>query len=85
MLVYLCVSNHFQILPPLQNLEQRPEQGDSLRAKLVRLMTVVTPVNNFAAGFLFILCRQDVNRFIKYTGFGNAAGLLANFGLLGEL
>ena len=35
------------------------------------------------ANLLFVLCKENVDRLVKYTGFGNAAGLLANNGLLG--
>lgn len=51
-----------------------------------------------AAEFLFILCKRSgieviiecfklilVPRLIKYTGFGHAAGILANSGLLGAI
>jgi len=31
---------------------------------------------------LFILCKESVDKLIKYTGFGNAAGLLAETGLM---
>ena len=37
-----------------------------------------------AAEFLFVLCKEDSNRLIKYTGYGNAAGLLLTHGLLGN-
>jgi len=61
----------------------RPEEGPTLRNKLVRLM--VTPegtIDMLAATFLFILCKENVARLIKYTGYGNAAGLLARRGLM---
>lgn len=32
--------------------------------------------------FLFILCKENVSRLIKYTGYGNAAGMLFQRGLL---
>ena len=35
------------------------------------------------ADFLFVLCKENINRLIKYTGYGNAAGLLASRGLMG--
>ncbi|MEQ2192710.1 Synembryn-A [Xenoophorus captivus] len=41
-----------------------------------------TDVKDCAAEFLFVLCKESVSRFIKYTGYGNAAGLLAARGLL---
>ncbi|XP_068169811.1 synembryn-A [Antennarius striatus] len=72
-----------KVLPPLRDVKTRPEVGDSLRNKLVRLMTHIdTDVKDCAAEFLFVLCKESVSRFIKYTGYGNAAGLLAARGLL---
>ncbi|RXN33699.1 synembryn-A-like isoform X1 [Labeo rohita] len=72
-----------RILPPLRDVEMRPEQGDTLRSKLVRLMTHVdTDIKHCAAELLFVLCKENVSRFVKYTGYGNAAGLLAARGLL---
>ncbi|KAM4846083.1 chaperone Ric-8A [Thomomys bottae] len=72
-----------QVLPPLRDVRTRPEVGDLLRNKLVRLMTHLdTDVKRVAAEFLFVLCSESVPRFIKYTGYGNAAGLLAARGLM---
>ncbi|KAF6105949.1 RIC8 guanine nucleotide exchange factor A [Phyllostomus discolor] len=72
-----------QVLPPLRDVKTRPEVGEQLRNKLVRLMTHLdTDVKRVAAEFLFVLCSESVPRFIKYTGYGNAAGLLAARGLL---
>ncbi|XP_004474964.1 chaperone Ric-8A [Dasypus novemcinctus] len=72
-----------QVLPPLRDVKTRPEVGELLRNKLVRLMTHLdTDVKRVAAEFLFVLCSESVPRFIKYTGFGNAAGLLAARGLM---
>ena len=34
------------------------------------------------AEFLFVLCKESVSRLIKYTGYGNAAGFLADHGLM---
>ncbi|XP_038044338.1 synembryn-A-like [Patiria miniata] len=73
------------VLPPL-NKDQAchlPEEGISLRNKLVRLMTNhSTDIKEVVADLLFILCKESVNRLIKYTGYGNAAGMLARRGLL---
>ncbi|XP_015370465.1 PREDICTED: synembryn [Diuraphis noxia] len=72
-----------QILPPLKDVINRPEQGNTLRNKLCRLLT--TPnvsLCDLVAELLFVLCKENVGRMIKYTGFGNAAGLFANRGLL---
>nr|XP_061805899.1 synembryn-A-like [Nerophis lumbriciformis] len=72
-----------QILPPLRDVAIRPEQDPTLRGQLVRLMTHVdTDVKHCAAELLFVLCKENVSRFVKYTGYGNAAGLLAARGLL---
>ncbi|XP_039209142.1 synembryn-A isoform X2 [Crotalus tigris] len=72
-----------KILPPLRDVKNRPEVGNLLRNKLVRLMTHIdTDVKHCAAEFLFVLCKESVSRFVKYTGYGNAAGLLAARGLM---
>lgn len=72
-----------RILPPLKDASKRPEDGRSVRNKLVKLMTVPdTDVKQLVADWLFVLCKENVGRLIKYTGYGNAAGLLANRGLM---
>lgn len=72
-----------KILPPLKDVMKKPEEGDSLRNRLVRLMTCVcTDVKELVADLLFVLCKENVGRLVKYTGYGNAAGLLANRGLM---
>ncbi|KAM4717281.1 chaperone Ric-8A isoform 1-T2 [Anableps anableps] len=72
-----------KILPPMRDVAIRPEQDTMLRGQLVRLMTHVdTDVKDCAAELLFVLCKENVSRFVKYTGYGNAAGLLAARGLL---
>ncbi|XP_067285817.1 synembryn-A [Pseudorasbora parva] len=73
-----------QILPPLRDASTKPEKGNTLRNRLVRLMThLETELKHCAADLLFVLCKENVRRFVKYTGYGNAAGLLATRGLLG--
>lgn len=72
-----------QVLPPLTDVSNRPEIGTTVRNKLVRLMTHVDlGVKQIAAEFLFVLCKERVDSLLKYTGYGNAAGLLAARGLL---
>uniref|UniRef100_A0A2S2QUL4 Synembryn-A n=1 Tax=Sipha flava TaxID=143950 RepID=A0A2S2QUL4_9HEMI len=72
-----------QILPPLKDVINRPEQGNTLRNKLCRLLTIPNvSLRDLVAELLFVLCKENVGRMIKYTGFGNAAGLFANRGLL---
>ncbi|CAJ1056958.1 synembryn-B isoform X2 [Xyrichtys novacula] len=72
-----------QVLPPLKDVKIRPEIGSTVRNKLVRLMTNVDMgVKQTAAEFLFVLCKESVDNLLKYTGYGNAAGLLVARGLL---
>ncbi|XP_026310407.1 synembryn-B [Piliocolobus tephrosceles] len=74
---------HRWVLPPLRDVTNRPEVGSTVRNKLVRLMTHVDlGVKQIAAEFLFVLCKERVDSLLKYTGYGNAAGLLAARGLL---
>ena len=35
-----------------------------------------------SADFLFVLCKENANRLIRYVGYGNAAGFLASRGLM---
>ncbi|XP_053197725.1 synembryn-A [Scomber japonicus] len=72
------------ILPPLKDVSHRPEEGSTVKSRLIRLMTHLdTDVKHCAADLIFVLCKENVGRFVKYTGYGNAAGLLATRGLLG--
>ncbi|KAL3967640.1 angiogenin [Sarotherodon galilaeus] len=72
------------ILPPLRDVSQRPEEGTTVKSRLIRLMTHLdTDLKHCAADLIFVLCKENVSRFVKYTGYGNAAGLLATRGLLG--
>lgn len=74
-----------EVLPPLKaaDVAHKPEVGDSYRAQLVRLLTSNTgDVGTLVEEFIFILCKENVSRMVKYTGYGNAAGLLARKGLL---
>lgn len=50
----------YRILPPLRDVWTRPEEGDSLRAKLCRLLTSTsTTVKDLTAEFLFTLCKEN--------------------------
>ncbi|XP_072230100.1 chaperone Ric-8A [Leuresthes tenuis] len=72
------------ILPPLRDVSHRPEEGSTVKNRLIRLMTHLdTDLKHCAADLIFVLCKENVGRFVKYTGYGNAAGLLATRGLLG--
>uniref|UniRef100_A0A3B5KH33 Synembryn n=1 Tax=Takifugu rubripes TaxID=31033 RepID=A0A3B5KH33_TAKRU len=72
------------ILPPLRDVTHRPEEGTTVKSRLIRLMTHLdTDLKHCAADLIFVLCKENVSRFVKHTGYGNAAGLLASRGLLG--
>ncbi|XP_076038341.1 chaperone Ric-8A-like isoform X2 [Oratosquilla oratoria] len=72
-----------KILPPLRDVTNKPEDGETTRNKLCSLMTsLLIEIKHLSANFLFILCKENVDRFIKYTGYGNAAGYLAGRGLM---
>ncbi|KAM3968093.1 ric8 guanine nucleotide exchange factor A [Aphomia sociella] len=71
------------VLPPLRDVSCPPEKGTTLRNQLCRLLTTpITSIRDLVAEFLFVLCKEKVGRMVKYTGFGNAAGHLAQKGLL---
>ncbi|CAB1341308.1 unnamed protein product, partial [Coregonus sp. 'balchen'] len=49
-----------QILPPLRDVALRPEQGATVRGRLVRLMTHMdTDIKHCAAELLFVLCKEN--------------------------
>ncbi|KAG5673771.1 hypothetical protein PVAND_003791 [Polypedilum vanderplanki] len=74
-----------KVLPPMScNFKKRPEEGTTLRNHLCKLLTYPsTQISDLVAELLFVLCKENVGRMIKYTGYGNAAGLFAKKGLLG--
>ncbi len=60
------------VLPPLteSDLVNLPQHGKTNRNLLVRLMTDPNlQLKRLCAQFLFILCKENVGRLIKYTGF----------------
>ncbi|EDQ87836.1 uncharacterized protein MONBRDRAFT_26817 [Monosiga brevicollis MX1] len=75
-----------KILPPRIDLDSAPEEGDGLRPALIRLMTShVTHLNMMTSQLLYHLCEKDVNKLVRRTGMGNAAGLLSALGQLGAV
>lgn len=73
------------VLPPLtaKDIQEKPEKGNSMRNRLVSLLTSADQdVATMTAEFLFVICKHNVGRLVKHTGYGNAAGLLARRGLL---
>ncbi|XP_046395436.1 synembryn-A [Ischnura elegans] len=72
-----------KILPPLTDVLHRPEEGETVRNHLCRLLTTpASDVHKLVADFCFVLCKESVSRMVKYFGYGNAAGLLAHRGLM---
>ncbi|CAE1329538.1 Synembryn-A [Acanthosepion pharaonis] len=73
-----------KVLPHMRDeVKALPEEGDTLRNRLCRLLTNPSPhVKELVPDFLFTLCKENVDRMVKYTGYGNCAGLLADRGLL---
>lgn len=39
----------------------------------------------FVVDFLFVFCKENVNRFIKYIGYGNVVGFLVLRGFMGNV
>lgn len=74
-----------EILGSSEEYEKRPEEYDTLRGRLVKLMTSVdVHIKDIAADFLHALCGCNTEKFITYTGFGNAAAFLSSRGLLSQ-
>lgn len=74
------------ILPPLtaEVVKSKPEAANTLKGRLVSLMTnsVTGDISTMVAELLYALCKENVGRLVKHTGYGNAAGLLARRGLM---
>lgn len=74
-----------EIIGKTKEFEKRPEEYDTLRGRLVKLMTSVDiHIKDIAAEFLHALCGGDTEKFITYTGFGNSAAFLSTKGLLSQ-
>jgi len=73
------------ILPPLtaQDLKKKPEEGATPKGRLVSLLTNPdVEISMMSAELLFVLCKHNVGKMVKQTGYGHAAGLLARRGLM---
>lgn len=74
-----------KVLPPLtkNDLINLPQNGLAIRNRLTKMMTDPNvQLKRLAAQFLYVLCKESVSRLIKYTGYGNAAGLLVDLGIM---
>jgi len=60
-----------------------PEHGDTLAAQLIALFTSPNVMlKSMSAQLFFIISKEQTARFIALTGYGNAAGLLYDAGIL---
>lgn len=67
--------------PPM---DPPPSPPDSLRRRLLTLMTALEPlVKRYSAELLLALCGEDENLFVRRCGFGNAIALLKTNKLFG--
>lgn len=74
-----------EIIESTTDFKERPEECNTLRGRIVRLMTSVdVHLKDIAAEFIYALCGKDVEKLITYTGFGNSAAYLATRGLLSQ-
>jgi hypothetical protein len=77
--------SRLKVLPPLtkNDLINLPQNGLTIRNRLTKMMTDPNvQLKRLAAQFLYVLCKESVSRLIKYTGYGNAAGLLVDLGIM---
>lgn len=73
-----------EILGSITDFDRRPEEYETLRGRLTKLLTSIdVHIKEIAAEFLYALCDKDTEKFITYTGFGNSAAFLSSRGLLG--
>lgn len=71
------------LLRSSSDFEKRPEEYDTLRGRLVRLMTSIdVRIKDIVAEFMYSLCGNDSEKLITYCGFGNVAAFLSSRGLL---
>lgn len=74
-----------EVIGSTKEYDKRPEEYDTLKGRLIKLMTSVdVHLKDIAAEFLMALCGRDTDKFITYTGFGNSAAYLSTRGLLGH-
>jgi len=77
---YTIKDREISVEPPPEISQNK----DSLGAKLIKLMTSLTfAFKYYVNEFIYQLCDEDANEFMKITGIGNAAGLLSMRGLFG--
>jgi len=69
---------------PTASVEAPPNwKSNPIGSKLISFMSGYNTARTFYVNeFIFQLCGEDVEEFVRLTGFGNASGLLASRSLL---
>ena len=81
---YPAVRKYYRslVLPPITDVKQKPEDGDSPRAVLCRLLTSPdSTLSVMVAEFIFILCKESGMKrfdFQMKSAFKNTFSLLKN-------
>ncbi|ORY93778.1 guanine nucleotide exchange factor [Syncephalastrum racemosum] len=72
-----------RLLPNETDRIQPVNQGTSLSARLIRLMTstLLPQTREAVSDLLFVLCNEDAAEFSHQVGYGNAIGFLVNRGI----
>ncbi|OAD02845.1 hypothetical protein MUCCIDRAFT_155990, partial [Mucor lusitanicus CBS 277.49] len=72
-----------QMLPREKDRLKPVNEGSSLSAYLIRLMTstMMPQTRDAACETLFVLCDKDASKFTQQVGYGNAVGFLVNKGI----
>ncbi|CDS39817.1 Synembryn A [Echinococcus multilocularis] len=76
-----------RLLPHLgADVKRLPETGNTLRNRLCSRLTAKANLDDgtveAVALLIFILCKEKVDRAVKYSGFGNFVGFLSRHGLM---
>ncbi|VDM32018.1 unnamed protein product [Hydatigera taeniaeformis] len=76
-----------RLLPHLgADVKRLPETGNTLRNRLCSRLTARAKLDDgtveAVALLIFILCKEKVDRAVKYSGFGNFVGFLSRHGLM---
>ncbi|VDD81879.1 unnamed protein product [Mesocestoides corti] len=76
-----------KILPHLgADVKRLPESGSTLRNRLCSRLTAKGKLDDgtveAVAFLIFVLCREKIDRAVKYSGFGNFVGFLSRHGLM---
>jgi hypothetical protein len=66
----------YKVLPPLKDVMTRPEQSETLRGRLCKLLTMPSAtVKDLTAEFLFVLCKEN-GKLYTFTRIPPRSGLM---------